>query len=141
LKTQTRRASEAAGGSYSYIQFKTAVALLVSEARLLFGNLRDGAHGALLKAIAARDASLFIRNFDDTAGYFQNLLRAGIDADSAADAFVGIDNRMRHDNSFSFELYRPRSRGMLSIQCARYHDIIRLQEEFHEKTAVGVFSE
>ena len=63
---------------------------------LVFGNLRYGAHGALLEAFAACDASVFVHNFGNAARNFENLLRACINADAATNAFVGIDNGMGH---------------------------------------------
>ena len=65
--------------------------------RLVFGNLRDGAHGAFLEAFAAADASILVHDLSRAGGNFENLLRAGVDADAAAYAVVSVDNRMRHD--------------------------------------------
>lgn len=63
---------------------------------LVFGDLRDGAHGAFLEALAACDAGIFVHDLGDTAGNFQNLLRASVDANTAADALIGGNNGMGH---------------------------------------------
>ena len=68
------------------------------EAPLVFDNLGDRAHGAFLDAIAARDAGILVDDLDDTADYFKNLLRARINANPAADALIGFDNRMGHSS-------------------------------------------
>ena len=63
---------------------------------LLFDDLGDGAHRALLDAVAARDAGVLVHDLSDAANHFEHFLRAGIDADAATDALIGFDNRVRH---------------------------------------------
>ena len=70
--------------------------MLFGAIGLVFGDFRDGAHRALFDALAACDAGVLVRYLGYAAGNFQNLLWTRIDADSAADALVGVDNRMSH---------------------------------------------
>ena len=63
---------------------------------LILGNLRDCTHRALLEAFAASDASVFVHNFGDTAGNFQNFLRASVDANATTDALVSINQGTCH---------------------------------------------
>ena len=67
-------------------------------AELVFSNLGDSAHGALLDAVAATDAGVFVYSVNNAANYFQNALRASVDANAATNAFVSYDNRMCHDD-------------------------------------------
>ena len=62
--------------------------------KLVFHDLRDGAHGALLHAIAAGDARIFIHSLNGAVHDFQNLLRARVNADAATDALVSFDDWM-----------------------------------------------
>ena len=64
---------------------------------LVLGDFGNSSHGAFLEALAASDASVLIHDLGDTAGNLQNLLRAGVYANTAADAFVFSDNGMGHD--------------------------------------------
>lgn len=66
--------------------------------RLILGNLRDAAHGALVNAVAARDAGVFVLNDHDAARNLKNALGARVDADSATDALIGLKHRMGHDS-------------------------------------------
>ena len=74
------------------------VALVESESsgRLVLDDLGDRTHGALLDAVAARDAGVLVHDLSDAAAHFEHFLRAGIDADAATDALIGFDNRVRH---------------------------------------------
>ena len=74
------------------------VALVESESsgRLVLDDLGDRTHGALLDAVAARDAGVLVHDLSDAADHFEHFLRAGIDADAATDALIGFDNRVRH---------------------------------------------
>ena len=74
------------------------VALVESESsgRLVLDDLGDRTHGALLDAVAARDARIFVHDLGDAADNLEHFLRAGIDADAATDALIGLDNRVRH---------------------------------------------
>ena len=69
--------------------------------RLVVGDFGDGAHGALFQAFAATDAAFLVDDFHDTPGDVQHALRASINADTAAYAFVFFDDRTRHNVSFS----------------------------------------
>ena len=53
---------------------------------LVFDDLRDGAHRALLDAVTASDARLLVHDLGSAADHFQDLLRASVDADAATDA-------------------------------------------------------
>ena len=74
------------------------VALVESElsGRLVLDDLGDRTHGALLDAVAARDASILVHNVGLAADNLEHFLRAGVDADAATDALIGFDNRVRH---------------------------------------------
>ena len=61
---------------------------------LVLDDLRDGAHGALLDAVAAGDAGVFVLNGGDAADDLEDLLRAGIYADTATDALIGFNDGM-----------------------------------------------
>ena len=61
---------------------------------LVLDDLRNGTHGALLDAIAAGDARIFIHSLNSAVHDFQNLLRARVNADAAADAIVSFDDWM-----------------------------------------------
>ena len=62
--------------------------------KLVFHDLRDGAHGALLDAVAARDASILVHSFNGAINDLQDLLRACVNADAATDALVSFDDWM-----------------------------------------------
>ncbi len=64
---------------------------------LVFGDLGDGTHGALFEAFAAADAGVFVDDLGNAAGNFQNLLRTSVDADTATNALVSINDRTCHD--------------------------------------------
>lgn len=64
---------------------------------LVFDDLGDAAHGALFDAIAASDAGVLVLNHHNAAGNLQDSLSTRVYADTAADAFIGLKNRMRHD--------------------------------------------
>ncbi len=116
---------------------------------LVVGDFGDGAHGALFQAFAASDAAVFADYFHNTAGNVKHILRAGIDADSAADAFVFIDNRTRHGISFSTlsraraepKTPMPRALPPTYAICARYHESARLQAITCKFLAVAMFFE
>ena len=77
---------------------------------LVFDDLRDGAHRALLDAVAASDARLLVHDLGSAADHFQDLLRASVDADAATDALISFDNRRGHDRSPSRLTNPPRMR-------------------------------
>ena len=64
---------------------------------LLLDDLGDGAHGALLDALAAGHAGLFVHDRAGAADDLENLLGARIAANAATDALISIDNRVGHD--------------------------------------------
>ena len=74
---------------------------------LVLGDLRDHAHGALFDALAARDAGLFVLNGHNAVDDGQDFLRANVHADSAADALVGLKNRMGHGKLLTFKRHEP----------------------------------
>lgn len=59
--------------------------------KLVFDYLRDGAHRALLKAVAASDACLFVNGIGNAVHNFQNLLRTGIYTNAATDALISVN--------------------------------------------------
>ena len=65
--------------------------------KLVFGDLGDGAHRALLDAVAARLARVLVHNVGNAADDLENALRARVDADAAPNALIGLDNRMGHE--------------------------------------------
>ena len=67
---------------------------------LVFGDLGDGAHGAFLDAFTAADAGFLVHRFGYATRNLENFLRARVDANSAPDAFIGVDYRMSHDDPF-----------------------------------------
>lgn len=62
--------------------------------QLVLDNLGDSAHGALLDAVTASDASILAHNLSDPIDNLENLLRASINADAATDAIVSLNDRM-----------------------------------------------
>ena len=74
------------------------------EGRLVFDDLGDGAHGAFLDTVTARDAGVFIDDLYDAPDHLEDLLRTGINADSATDTFICFDDWMGHGlTPFPFE--------------------------------------
>jgi hypothetical protein len=68
-------------------------------ANLVFNNLRDCTHWAFFKAVAASNASVFLYCVSNAANNLKYLLRACINADAAANAFVIINYWMCHQDS------------------------------------------
>src|SRR3712207_5634890 len=64
--------------------------------KLVLHDLRDDAHRAFLHAVAAGDAGVFVLDGDHAVFDDQDVLRALIDADAAADAFIDFKYRTRH---------------------------------------------
>ena len=79
----------------------------MQRAGLVLGDLGDGAHGAFLDALAAADAGLFVHGLGNAVGNFQDLLRARVHADAAANALVGIDYGMSHYDPFLVSANSP----------------------------------
>ena len=77
---------------------------------LVLDDLGDGAHRALLDAIAAGDAGFLVHDLDGAADDLEDFLRAGVNADAATDALISFDNRMGHDRSPSRLTNPPRMR-------------------------------
>ena len=73
---------------------------------LVLGDLGDGAGGAGLLAGATGNAGVLVLDggnvleLEDVAG-------AGVDADAAGNALVGVNNRMGHDDSLHRVLVVP----------------------------------
>jgi hypothetical protein len=67
----------------------------------VFLDLLDGAHGALFHAVGAGGASVLIDDSSRVTHDVQHILRAGIDADPASGALVGVDYRSGHNNLLS----------------------------------------
>ena len=72
-----------------------------TDARLVLHDFRDGTHRALFHTVTASDAGVFIDHDDGAVNDFENVLRAGVNADAAADAFVFKNYGMRHCFLFS----------------------------------------
>jgi hypothetical protein len=87
---------------------------------LSLDDLGEATHGALLEAVAASNACLFVDYFADTVHDFQNALGASVDADTAADALFRFDYRMRHSNSFF--LFSSLILNVLVVQNTTEHD-------------------
>jgi len=91
---------------------------------LVFLNLGDSTHRALLEAVAASDASILVHNLENAIDNFDNLLRARVDADSATDAGIFINNGARHSGPPFLPYDPPLLLGRLlafPVQSARYH--------------------
>ena len=83
---------------------------------LILGNLGDCTHRALLEAFAATDASIFVHDFGDTAGNFQNFLRASVDANATTDALVSINQGTCHSELlFQSKLGTPKNLSLRKI--------------------------
>ena len=67
---------------------------------LLLGDLGDGAGRAGVLADTAADAGILIGHGSDVLK-LQDALRAGVNANAAGDALVGINYRMSHDSFLS----------------------------------------
>ena len=65
---------------------------------LILGYVGDSAHGALFYAVAAGNASVFVFNLNRTARYFKNAIRACVNANTASNALISINNRMCHED-------------------------------------------
>ena len=72
---------------------------------LVFLNLGDSTHRALLEAVATSDASILVHDLEHAIDNLDNLLRASVDADSATDAGIFINNGTGH--SWPPFLYDP----------------------------------
>ena len=62
--------------------------------KLVLDNLGDSAHRALLDAIAAGDAGVLVDSLGNTVDDLENLLRACVNANAAADALISFDYRV-----------------------------------------------
>ncbi len=87
---ERRRAPPGGGGALRIVHRGSR------SAKLVLDDLGDSAHGAFFHAVAARDASVFVHNVRDATDDFEHFLRASIDADTAADALIGFNNRVSH---------------------------------------------
>ena len=91
----------------------------------------DGAHGAFLDAVAARNAGILVHNVSLAANNLEHFLRAGVDADATANALIGIDNRVRHIILLLVQNYPRAHAGNFpkNLLPARYHGSMQMQEK------------
>jgi hypothetical protein len=85
---------------------------LLQNRCLVFDDFLDSTHGALFQAVAASDASFLVHYRAYAVNNLDAGLRAGIDADAAADAFIGNNNGMRHDRPLLYS-------GLFEMLCTR----------------------
>ena len=97
---------------------------------LVLDDLRDGAHGAFLDAVAARNAGILVHNVSLAANNLEHFLRAGVDADATANALIGIDNRVRHVILLLVQKTREHTGNFpKNLLPARYHGSMQMQEK------------
>ena len=97
---------------------------------LVLDDLRDGAHGAFLDAVAARNAGILVHNVSLAANNLEHFLRAGVDADATANALIGIDNRVRHVILLLVQNTREHTGNFpKNLLPARYHGSMQMQEK------------
>lgn len=97
---------------------------------LVLDDLRDGAHGAFLDAVAARNAGILVHNVSLAANNLEHFLRAGVDADATANALIGIDNRVRHIILLLVQNTREHTGNFpKNLLPARYHGSMQMQEK------------
>ena len=97
---------------------------------LVLDDLRDGAHGAFLDAVAARNAGILVHNVSLAANNLEHFLRAGVDADATANALIGIDNRVRHVILLLVQNTREHTGNFpKNLLPARYHCSMQMQEK------------
>lgn len=71
----------------------------MEEEELVLDDLGDGAGGAVVEALTASDAVLLVSHYRGLVAELQGVSGAYVNAHAAADALIGIDNRMGHDVS------------------------------------------